>query len=493
LSPVSTDSRLDGNRNSIHGRGVWARIGRQFTVPDDGHPLGTQPIQINDRGEVLFAAYVWRNGERIKLKSSGIDMVNCRAFAINNCGNILGHGIPGNPEDPDGPVVSGSQRIVFWENPDAMPVSVADANGHLAISMAALFADHRSSDCLIDDDGRFLAIREGHPLRLCSWSRDPVSGSFLAAELSDELQGLSDSLATGITWGTDEANRGILVENGQSEVLAQILRRFVKKPGHGRLLGFTKGGEMDSKLENQSWAKAQVSGLDLSQVGIFAVSESQLSFRGKTHSVSFTAPKLPESVQGEPGIFDLSPKGFALGHRRERVNGSVPSVAFLPISVWETAPFSGVDSETAQANDFAWWKRPTHGRAGDLDGDGRFWIMVPKNGPDPAETVANIESWAAPQSELRLRTPGISIEPSVLTGPQEEVRFRFVGAEVGDHDLRIEIGPPGNRRSSESQPIGLKVMEKRTVKVTVFEIAVEGEDGLVTPHEAFTKETVGFR
>ena len=129
-------------------------------------------------------------------------------------------------------------------------------------------------------------------------------------------------------------------------------------------------------------------------------SSSKVDANGRSGKIPVVAPKVGEVIATAPGLFDISPSGFALGLRPEKVNNAYQTYAFLPISVDEVTPHEGVDWHTAQTP-FG----PTKGIVDEpLDGEGRFWIMVPKNGPAPGKTKA-LKVGPAPRipSSLSLR------------------------------------------------------------------------------------------
>jgi hypothetical protein len=494
------DPALDWERTRAPKYAAFA-----FSIPNVSNwPDADKPLQINDHGEVLFLRSVWQSGETYSLAYEGIGIENCVARGMNNLGTVIGFGLrngqpmPKNPVfsvgPPGGGIIGNAQVVCRWDDRDSLPVAIVDQYGYGAVAFgdAGGWGEDISPDSLIDDAGRFIAVRAGDPAVLCSWTFDPLTGKYSSQVIGEDRDQLNSVLAPSIAWGPGFLNGGILEDGGSLANLDFSPYKITRKT-NGRLAAFSKTGSlMYSQVSAGSWKLAKVKGMDLSDVGIFVTDSVQFNFRGRSGKIPVVAPKVGEVIATAPGLFDISPSGFALGLRPEKVNNAYQTYAFLPISVDEVTPHEGVDWHTAQTP-FG----PTKGIVDEpLDGEGRFWIMVPKNGPAPGKTKAVIKSWASTENPVKLVAPGIVITPSVVTSSNEIVEFERTSSDVGDVDINIQVGDVGEWVSANSTPLGIKVMEKRVISITVWSITAKGPatpqnaTGLTKVDPLFTKEGV---
>ena len=131
-----------------------------------------------------------------------------------------------------------------------------------------------------------------------------------------------------------------------------------------------------------------------------------------------------------------------------------------------------------------------------LDGAGKFWIMVPAR-PHPGsgqnQVSAVIHAPASADRPIKIQAEGINITPNILTQPETTVTlYAEAGIALGDRNVQFTLGD----QDSISYPLGISVLKRDTVNVTVHFMAYENPnstsplDKKIGTDLNFTKENI---
>ncbi len=469
--------------------------------------LGNSPIQISDRGTVLYPNGTWAAGIWTPLIAPHGISSGFSARVINDSDTILGVASVKVREDPE----EFAGGIWSWSNPQVAPAVVSANAGGATIfaSPTEDFATSTNPGPVLDNDGRFFMQTHGWQdantssgsifgyLHLGRWKLPEGQTGALEEPAGGEMRW---NRGPDLTWGFRQLtdSNGFVTRKGVVRVpqelpeLSFVPANVFASPGKP-VMALAEAGVNESAMAyvKGTWtaAPAYAHAIDMSADGTAIGSPlqskiSQICANGKWKTLPLVAPNTAGGWDGEDvEMMDTTPGGWILARRSPilneyavlmpiRLDGLNPDYVTPPVPPDATPPeppeylSGGVDRTSTTA----------------VGGTGRLyenWIMAPKGSEG---NNVRIRAPLNAKSKLTLISPGnhVGFTPELLVNPVTTVKFAGIDPESGDHriDLRLgDAGGGGEQLKSLSFPIKVKVMKRRTVKIAVHKVVGSDEHG----------------
>ena len=452
-------------------------------APSPMTPEG-RAIHVTDTGAVLFQEGVWVGGSYHTLNSQG-SIALAKAKGMNSAGQIIGTARADFDEDgnPECPVIvhwpgwNGSPSVVEVSTPAGKVYAQAGYDMLYGLLDAGTLLDAAGNFFALsvpltwDDPGETQAPRQyqvgaGVNER---WTLPATVGSAPSHAVAPPwATNLRD---TGTFWGRDYQNGGnTILKTGGAEIAAEAYRpRMVEGPGK-RYFAFGNGILDPLSLMNSQWSESEVlkGARDMSDQGWAIMSSTN---KPLIWSNGFSLP-LAQAAPGLPGnwqvpivdLGDISSLGNILAScDDDSGTGTVRTHALgVPFYLEDVVKETGVDSVSVTVKN-------TGPGTGVAD---KHWIMAPAGG----ENTVRIRSTACATCPLHLSSAAAGIAPATISADSSQITVSApAGATSGDHDVTVKLGAV----TSRTYPVGIKVMKKRDIRVTVHKIAsVTYENGV---------------
>ena len=444
-------------------------------APSPMTPEG-RAIHVTDTGAVLFQEGVWVGGSYHTLNSQG-SIALAKAKGMNSAGQIIGTARADFDEDgnPECPVIvhwpgwNGSPSVVEVSTPAGKVYAQAGYDMLYGLLDAGTLLDAAGNFFALsvpltwDDPGETQAPRQyqvgaGVNER---WTLPATVGSAPSHAVAPPwATNLRD---TGTFWGRDYQNGGnTILKTGGAEIAAEAYRpRMVEGPGK-RYFAFGNGILDPLSLMNSQWSESEVlkGARDMSDQGWAIMSSTN---KPLIWSNGFSLP-LAQAAPGLPGnwqvpivdLGDISSLGNILAScDDDSGTGTVRTHALgVPFYLEDVVKETGVDSISVTVKN-------TGPGTGVAD---KHWIMAPAGG----ENTVRIRSTACATCPLHLSTAAAGIAPATISADSSQITVSApAGATSGDRDVTVKLGTV----TSRTYPVGIKVMKKRDIRVTVHKIA----------------------
>ncbi|RYD21301.1 MAG: hypothetical protein EOP88_11865 [Verrucomicrobiaceae bacterium] len=444
--------------------------------PAEGY---TSPLQISDKGTVLYTNGTWAGGAWTPLSSPDENY----ARAINDHDVILGAGRLIVSEDPEiKPAV-----ICYWPAPDAEPAFMSKTSGSGTTYPVAGYDFSYNTlkpGPVLSNDGYFSMPTFGweeeqfKELRTGFW-RIPMDGQPATEEAGDPK--ILWNQGKNLRWGYDR-NRsgpnnsfvGIVMGPDQWPDLPFKPVNVIAQGNNVHVaMGDSESPPAVRAYINGGWrtADAYSPAIDVSSGGIAIARNTDdmkapVYVNGKWTGIDRTAPEIPAAWKdASVSLLDTTPGGWILAKRGATLENAEYSV-MLPISIEGAGPHedlpevTGVDSTSIRADD---------------DGgsvSGKIWIMAPSVA---GSTSVRVTAPASPTSPLKLSGAGIAFDAElekILQTSQTTFNIESPGTTMAS-GAEVNMALVNGTSTSVSKPVGVKVMKSRNVKVTLHEVAHE--------------------
>ncbi|MES2474923.1 MAG: hypothetical protein V4640_04015 [Verrucomicrobiota bacterium] len=459
-----------------------------FTVPTlEGDP-GYRPIEINDKGTVLCPKHTWTAGKWTSLVDVIGDNTDCRAFGINDHGEIIGSCIRQLNDLLAEPKKIYPGNMVYWESSTASPSLITSGEDFAMDFFARHAHNNQYQGSRLSNDGTFLAYAE----RSTGFNTAGGDQNYLWTLPGQGREAGRVGVATfrqlidkdhywGMVAGPNGSADPIQQLHAESTTVALPASNYMNRMtllGDGSaFLGFEGSAPgMILKSGKLHSGGAYAPAIDTSSDGI-AIGRATGNITAPIYvnrmwsSIEKVAPNLPAMwKETTTTLLDSTPGGWILG----RTGGSSDQThaVMLPIRVEGKATdttlapeATGVDALSIGAKDFG------------ESVDKKIWIMAPSLA---GSTHVTLNSPLNDQSHLRLYAQGISFEGAddifansqitnfTLESPGTTVAS---GTEVSMKlELRSSATQPNESVLSISSPLAVKIMKSRTIKVTLYNV-----------------------
>lgn len=435
----------------------------------------SNPIQINDRGKVLYVNGVWSGGQWIPLAAADGNLSGCVARGINASDEIIGLGSYqiSAENGTHGPV------MVHWATPDAAPTAVS-LDGVFSVPTQDLTYNPYAGP-VFSDGGQMLsqaariAVPEGGtqlnfvPEEAASRQLWTVDGPGRAGARQAVAAGQSLISSEGLFWGYDPVTSKGKLGWGNYPPLDWIPRNVVEmRPGMPAAFG--PNGTVI--LQNGNWRDAGTYSLagDSAENGIaigrrnsgrIAPVLINNQWRPIMRAASYGLPE--EWQHAGVSLTDISGLGWILA-RREATEENHHAV-MLPLRV--EGQYIDSQGETVEdavgVDDFSVAADSMSGAARD-----RLWVMVPKEEAKPLRLRAPLGAG----STLEIEAEGITFGGNAsleLSGDVTTTAVQATGATTSGDEILADLKLQGTVPSA-SKPLGFKVMKHRGIRVAVYKV-----------------------
>lgn len=430
-----------------------------------------EPLQINDRGTVLYSSGTWAGGIWRGLVENAGNLRGATARAINDKNVILGGGwLTLNPGGNEYLLTS----ACYWNTLEGSPSPILTSGATPIYASASydFLYGLLAPGPVISNDGKFFQPSyqwngtQYAYLRQSLWSL-PGAGGGLATEssASDELRFfVSDNLK----WGHDKDFKGVVQAGGTLPPLPFFPTNIAQAPNQ-RLIAMSASPNSPAQVHyGGSWHKETIysGAIDVAADGTAIGKntdgrQAPLLINGKWTNLSRAAPGIPETwADGSASLIDTTPGGWALATD----TAPIASAAMLPLRLEglpESVP-SGVPTiaDSTGVDDFS-----VGADLVDPSAQDRLWIMAPSIA---GKTTVNVNAPLHPSAPVWMSATGVRFNGSALlqlNSASKSVEVTYALPTSGNEVL-AEITAGGGQ--SISKPIGFKVMKQRTVRVTVY-------------------------
>jgi hypothetical protein len=461
------------------------------------------PLQINDKGTVIYENGTWKGGVWTPLTLSTTDQItNASARGINDSDMILGIGY-------DDAVSAFADYFAglacYWPTPTDLP-SIVEIGGESLVRAVNLETGTTSRDLfenslcpgpVLASDGGFYFPKNRLKADRSGWifenhSRWKLPSNGQPTPETSASPALRYSTGLGLQWGFDPARTegsitagGSIVGAATLPVLPYIPINVIAQPGASILAMPPSGGAEKSLIFiNGAWKPSELHAIAIAVDGT-TIGKSidglvtPVCINGRWIGIGRTAPDLAASWKdGTVKLTDTTPRGWILAQRSDgSENRSSQSAVMLPLRGKglpkdETlAPeATGVDAFSIGAKD-----------SGDSV-DHKIWIMATSIA---GATDVIIDSPLSPAIPLRISAAGIRFnggDEQVLTAPSTSFTLESPGTTVAsgtEIPLDLKLGEAGTSESpatpvdSISFPIAVKVMKARAVRIPLYKVTKE--------------------
>ncbi len=480
--------------------------------PEFAHKL---PLQINDKGRVLYQNGTWSAGVFTPLIAppGGIQGSQqlARAYGINDNNVILGTGTYHISADPE----HHANMLYYWNTPVASPIPIKSGSdikaGYAGGSIGNTYDIAFTPRSVLSNEGRFTSMTKEwsqtqrgntvaqqstggtnwyeNTLRFSTWTLPTGNGLPTEVEGSKHISFHADpELSWGYTTDLDENGnetgplKGKVLTPAALPDLPFVPYNAFSTPNGILALPPSHSEEAPKLYTEGTWQNAPhyKPAVDISADGI-AIGRggdgnaSPLMANGKWHDIERMLPIPSDGFEPTPPwhsssvtFLDITPGGWILG-QRETSPAIHEHAVMLPIRAegYYTRSDGLSVIEAAGVDDFS--------IGSDAPGVGiqdRVWIMAPQGG------FNKIVKFKSP---LNNDTPLKLTAPNILFGSQESISINSAVNSVtlrgeegalsgGERLLTLSMGSGDNEILSVSKPIGLKIMKGRTVNVTVYKV-----------------------
>lgn len=292
-------------------------------TPPVHNPL---PIQLSDRGTVLYVNGTWAGGKWVEIQQDGQKVSLCRPLAVNDLDEIAGSGFYQYQEDPD---AHRAAVLVHWSSPSGIPIQV-EANEEFAVATEAMSSGAAAPGTMFSADGKVVAKygtieerAEGkvfvqHPEEHV-WTM-PSHGRTIAK--GPEVRGMWSILNNNTYWGLDhETNVPSVVTPLGSSAIAEIPTNVVWS-GNAYHAFYKEGKSYPDTLSNSSWRPnfGFEKAIDMSSDGTVIAANGRIAapilINGLFYPMQKLAPQVNASwVDGTVKLVDVTPGGLILAQR----------------------------------------------------------------------------------------------------------------------------------------------------------------------------------
>lgn len=458
-----------------------------FEIPDGA-------IQINDRGTVLYYDSVWRGGTTTYLTGNGY------ANAINDRDMILG-----TMEFTWDEMIWNA--ACYWSGPGGGPAVVSakhqSGDPHHVWRISSWIGDHvRTPGTVLTNDGRFpgVSTKDDTPsdahhiwqLPIDDKEASSGAGPFYMTNMGP------DGLMWGYEWDMESgAVYGKVYAPNELEGIASFFPLNVTRAslpnGKVSVFALSEHEDPDSLVHHDgSWKSSPTYGkaIDMATDGTAIGRRHEgkvmpILQNGKWHSIERSAPDLPEnwkSITAE--LVDTTPSGWILGRHEEGTFGKAG--VLLPLRLDGVPPditakeATGVDGISVGADN------PELNVLGDptfKPVKERLWIMAPAGS---GATSVCIKAPLNQNTPLKISAPGIKFngqDELSLSSPEQTITITATNQAGSGEDIPAQL--KFGEVTSISQPIGLKIMKERLVKVTLHPIASISYPRKVAPNSRY--------
>jgi hypothetical protein len=450
-------------------------------IPDEEQDHDRRALQTNARGQVLFRHSVWRNAVHTPLNQEGLFWGH--SLAMNDHGHILG-----NASFPHDVLTSGNMAtnsimaLCWWPEAAALHRKIKMTLPQEGDVFASMTEDHYRAgikgEDIYGESGRFcaptlrpLTILQPNPPPnapvTALWNRDnQMAYSYQEIEAGHHF--VKDPIAP---WKLPDETETSLVDG---HPVKGLISKFVTMPGGTRIActhdqPFTRS-HFRKGQEGWSTLLGLKSITDFSPTGIGITAENLAWSNRALLPLRSIAPPASDSgdLWTDYKLMDLSPLGHLLVAKEEPSSSSSIARAHsaasegYPFSLEDNQPNTGVDniSQTTMPSD-----DPQNGF------QEKLWVMAPQgswlDSNGQSQNNSNEFTILAPLGDLtaEFTLDNATSNITVLTGSSTAVAFSGTGTTTTEGNMTIRM----NGNTSQSFPIGIKSMKRRTVHVHIYQ------------------------
>ncbi len=465
-----------------------------FPIQDTTGAGASQPyevLQINDKSRVLYRKATWIAGVWTPLAppsngSSGMQLL-AGAYAINDNDVIIGKGRYELRADPE----YLTNLLYFWSSPQAVPLPVkqnADINQAYAGDFVYpyLSANDPTRKTFLSNDGIFTGVTrkwtadaDGNfsekDVHYSTWTLPTGAGSLSTkGPVSQEMQ---FHKSPGLSWNFKPdftPNGKVFIPAALPDLPFQPLQVFATPQG---TLAFPESDTAGSpKLFTQgAWKDAPLyqHATDMSDDGI-AIGRSHdnliapILLNGKWTGITRSAPGLTGIwTDSNVRLSNTTASGWILAQHSPVATDK--AAVLLPIRIIESPPdpsfleATGVDAYSIKSED-----------SGPAVSN-KIWIMAPSGS---GSTKVQLKSPLNDKTPLELSADGIKFDDGPnITLAADNRKFDITASSSSNSGMEIPLTIKLGTVETVSRPIGVKVMKRRTIKVSVHPVGslVEGK------------------
>jgi len=495
-----------------------------FPIANAQPPTSQQaPIQISDKGTVLYQNGTWKAGSWTALALSGPNMTSGVACAVNDNDVIIGKCATQTIDGDERACLTG---VCAWLSPTAQPFRISVGSGFASLTTNGcvvgygLMTNDLSPGPVLSNDGSFYmsavkwnsAEHVNKNAGFARWTLPAASGKSCAVKFTQIVKIIYNQ--GDYAWQTTGGYGNIWGEGGgvftavdykaMGTALPFLPINLVALPnGSGSSLpqGITlpKGSVVAMSRDPSKAAKAYYAGawhdgneyskaIDMSSDGT-AIGYAQDNktapclLDGKWVGIDRSCPRLPDEWKNSTvQLVDTTPGGWVLAKRQV----SPTNALMLPIKV------DGINKDVTPSNLES---------AGGVDrlsmtadkGTGQkpeIWIMAPIGDSNTVRyNTVRFRNPLNSVSNLALSCDNASFVPAVADKTDLEIKVTGNGASSDEVKAKLKLG---DSVESVSTPIMIKVMKLRTVKVALHMVKGKVKDHpeiVTTPPHMPTKSS----
>lgn len=442
----------------------------------------SEPIQINDLGDVLFRDFIWSQGVSSPLSGTA-RITNLLGVFLDDNGNVYAKGALDNLSalilDSEqifrlGRNGGGAQSIIDSSKTNPVFAGIAPQRWpKIAADMLACRIDGVGDPSFTWIGGTAIEASAGPPSLFTPWNDGTTPEKIryrwnIASDGTTTVGAGEDQDVITLVPGGEVLARQSTTNKLSigSQVFDQNFDRVVKLPSENLA---TMGGAETWIKKDGAWSKPKAlpNLVDFATVpgfGLFGYPE--IWQNGRRFPFLRCAPGLDASWKDATALLDTTRNGWTLALRRPPNTSLVEPpdavLSCLSFSVEGATPGSGVDNASIDGNQNL--RDPN-----DAMNKGRqteFWVMVPVGG---SKTV-RIRSGASPKTPIALSAPHLTFEPATLTSSDQQVTLTANGVtEDLEEPITIRMG----NQDSLNTIFKVKFLKERTVTVRVWLIKSE--------------------
>jgi hypothetical protein len=454
-----------------------------FPITNAQAPTGwLEPIQISDKGTVLYSNGTWTGGTWTPLTTLANGTGG--AFAINDSNHIVGSGsmeiLIGDEGDTRSLGVG-----CWWESPLVAPEELSVGEGAQTLYPSADPLDwlrHIHCSPYLSNTGEFLMINfqaddDGLQSQGASLWQLPINNQPVTETASESGLYFGNG---GLRWGNSNGDPQLFDETGTDLHPPFTPGNVLKLPGN-RILAMSQDRSQAAQARiNGTWntSPTYANAIDMAADGIAIerhpdTEPARFLLNGKWTDISLAAPGVPNPWKDSTAKFlDTTPGGWILaargGYRRLDIPDNEFSV-MLPIRVDGVDPALSVPPLVPPADPPEYLNGGVdHTSMTAMGGLGRvpeIWIMAPNGG---GSNTVRFQSPLNGSSQLTLDgNTDVTFSPAVANS--KDMLIHVSGHTTATQDLTPKL-KLGGTLESLSTPVKIKAMKKRTVKVAVHKV-----------------------
>lgn len=493
--------------DSNDGRVAYAKVAlpryAMFSIPDSPY----QTFAINDRGTALSLYGYWKSGETHGLitdeyqipgypLSEGNEGAAIHALTINDNDQIIGAGIA----DLENPANGGDRRrissIIYWSAPQAVPAIISSTAGSTITYADRKYRGNYYAARHLDNNGCFfspavtwdLTRPDPGPKDLDDgwkkWTLPPGGEPITVTPAPEDSKGTA---AGGIVWGSTYNYSGAWLHSNitlpfSAEIPVLEPEVVVAQGAGGNILAVSRYVGFPTMVrQGEEWGVSPLleDVRDIADDGTAIRKSADNSLRdaillnGKWTSLDRAVPGIPErwKTSTNAWLSYTTPGGWILAHDRPGEDNI--SAAFLPLRVkgrYTRASDNTFIEEAAGVDAFSIGSSDTRSNPDNTDPiEDRIWVMAPS---DSTGTII-LKAPVHPSAPLKISAPlspnerGITFngdDELEITAPETVITVENQsGHPEGELYADLKLGD----QKSISQPIGFKLMKKRTIRIAL--------------------------